>query len=94
MLGHLPRFREQYDYVLTCLQDSWPEIAMKGFEPETSGPTYYLTSCSPVVRALVYPPSGQGLIPGMFRSESAITRGKPDHAAAIYHVFMNYMLMC
>ena len=27
-----------------------------------SGPTYCLTSCSPVVRALVYHPSGQGSI--------------------------------
>ena len=35
-----------------------------------------LTSCSPVVRALVYQPSGPGSIPGMSCSESAITRGK------------------
>jgi hypothetical protein len=34
-----------------------------------------LTSCSPVVRELVYQPSGPGF-DGMSRSESAITRGK------------------
>ena len=44
--------------------------------PGISGPTYCLTSCSPVVRALVYQPSGPGSIPGMSRSETAITRGK------------------
>ena len=44
--------------------------------PGISRPTYCLTSCSPVVRALVYQPSGPGSIPGMSRSETAITRGK------------------
>ena len=44
--------------------------------PGISGPTCCLTSCSPVVRVLVYQPSGPGLIPGMSRSESAIIRGK------------------
>ena len=44
--------------------------------PGISGPTYCLTSCSPVVRVLVYQPSGPGSIPGMSRSETAITRGK------------------
>ena len=44
--------------------------------------------------ALVYQPSGPVLIPGMSHSESAITRGEPTMliAAAIYHVFVNYML--
>ena len=28
-------------YVLTCLQDSWPEIAMKGFEPGTFGSVFW-----------------------------------------------------
>ena len=44
--------------------------------PGISRPTYCLTSCSPVDRALVYQPSGPGLIPGMSHSETAITRGK------------------
>ena len=44
--------------------------------PRISGPTYCLTSWSPVVRALVYQPSGPGSFPGMSRSETAITRGK------------------
>ena len=35
------------------------------------------SSCRPVVRALVYQPNGPGSIPGMSRSESAITRGNP-----------------
>jgi hypothetical protein len=32
---HLSSFRGLHAYVLTCLQDSWPENAMKGFEPVT-----------------------------------------------------------
>ena len=55
--------------------------------------TLCLTSCRPVVRALVYQPSGPGLIPGMSRSESTITRRiNPNDAAATYQVFVNYML--
>jgi hypothetical protein len=27
-------------YVLTCLQDSWPEIAVKGLEPVTFGSVF------------------------------------------------------
>ena len=40
-------------------------------------PTYCLTSCSSLVRARLCQPSGPGLIPGMSRSETAITRGNP-----------------
>ena len=60
-----------------------------------SWPTYCLTSCSPVVRALVTQTSGPGSIHGMSRSESAIKGGKtPNDAVATYQVFVNNMLMC
>jgi hypothetical protein len=44
-------------------------------DPRISGPTYCLTSCNLVVRALVCRSSGPN--PGMSRSESADTRGNP-----------------
>ena len=34
----LPGFHVLHAYVLTCLQDSWPGIVIKGFEPATFGP--------------------------------------------------------
>jgi hypothetical protein len=33
-------FRELHAYSLTCLQDSWPEVAVKGFEPVTFGSVF------------------------------------------------------
>ena len=43
-----------------------------------SSPTYCLTSCSSLVRALVCQPSSPGLIAGMYHSESAIKyKGNP-----------------
>ena len=38
---------------------------------------------------LVAQPSGPGWIPGMSCSDSAITRGETDRAAATYLVFVN-----
>ena len=32
-----PHFRVLHAYVLTCLQDTWPGIVIKGFEPATFG---------------------------------------------------------
>ena len=65
--------------------------------PRVSRPTYYLTSCSQVVRPLVYQSSDAGLIPGMSCSESDNTWGKtPNNAAATYHnhELHGYVLIC
>ena len=54
---------------------------------------YLHSSCSSLVRTLVYQPSGPGLIPGMSRSETVFTREKPEHAAATHHMCVYYMLI-
>ena len=38
---HPPRFHVQHAYVLTCLQNSWPGIVMKGFEPAAFGSAFW-----------------------------------------------------
>ena len=39
---HPPHSHVLHAYVLTCLQDSWPETALKGFEPATFGSVFYM----------------------------------------------------
>ena len=58
--------------------------------PGISGSTYCLTSCSLVVMALVYQPSGLVSIPVMSHSEGE----NLNDAAATYRVVVYYMLMC
>jgi hypothetical protein len=66
--------------------------AIVGSTPHISWTTYFPISCSCVVRVLVCHPSGPGLIYGMSRSESAITRGNLINAAATYLVFVNILM--
>ena len=56
-----------------------------------------LTSCSSLVRALVCQPSGPGSIPGMSRSETAITRGNPimllpPTTLCVLHAYVNQIV--
>jgi hypothetical protein len=59
-----------------------------------SGPTYCLTSCSPVDSALVYQPSGPWFDSWhvSFRV-SYYKGGNPNDAAATYLIFVNYILL-
>jgi hypothetical protein len=51
------------------------------------------TSCSPVVRALVYQPSGPGFDSWRVSFRVSYYKGKnPNDAAATYLVFVNYIL--
>ena len=63
MVMSKPETREPVEGIKNCIQE---------FKDNKC-----LTSCSPVVRALVCQSSSPGLIPGMSRSESASTRGNP-----------------
>jgi hypothetical protein len=54
---------------------------------------YSLTSCRPVVRALVYQPRGLGLIPGMSCSESAIWENPNDTAATKFRAYDLFLPM-
>jgi hypothetical protein len=70
--------------VLTCLQDSWPGIVMKGFDLIFE--LWFSVLIRSYIRAIVggssvntllCKPNGPGSIQGMSRSETAITRGNP-----------------
>ena len=62
----------------------------------TAGRNHRLTSCSPVVRALVYQPRGPGFNSWHVSFRVSFNKGENpnDAAAATYQVFVNYMLMC
>ena len=57
-----------------------------------SEPTYCLSSCSSVVRPLVYQHRGPGSIPGVFVQSQILQRGKPINCCQCSQFVMEHVL--
>jgi hypothetical protein len=85
--------RLEFEFIVIQF-DSW-KPKQKGFKPKyiPQAETKSLTSCSPVVRALVYQPSGPGFDSWHVSFRVSYYKGKnPNDAAATYLIFVNYIL--